>query len=213
MRSSTLSRRDRVTIAVLSFFFIMATTVELYFLVWHDELPARASSNFIARMFQIYGPADSAYYAPVSSLALALEALNVFVTQPLGLLLIYGIVTRRAWRFPLQLVVGSYLSYSVILYFLEAHVSGYANMSPHRPRNFFIFYAANAPWLIGYAWLALDAARVTLARFREASRAAKPTASASASAITDTPAKAPPGSTPALEQRDRIAPVVEELGQ
>ena len=187
----TLSRRDRATLAVLAFFFVMATTVELYFLVAHEHLAESARSNFIARMFEIYAPADRAYFQPVSSLAIALELLNVLVTQPLGLVIMYGIIKKRPWRYPLQLVVGSYLAYSVVLYFLEAQVSGFANMAARTPTNYALFYGANAPWLIGYAWLALDAGRVAVARFATTARVAE--------------------SAPALEERDGIAPVVEQL--
>ena len=35
---------------------------------------------------------------------------------------------RSPWRHPLQLLIGAYLSYSVILYFLVAHLSGYEAM-------------------------------------------------------------------------------------
>jgi hypothetical protein len=166
-----LTRREQATIAVLGFFFVVACTVELYFLLEHDHLPASAGSNFIAHMFQIYAPADRAYYAPVSSLAIALELLNVGVTQPLGLVLVYGVVKRRPWRMPLQLAVASYLSYSVVLYFVDAHVSGYANMEARTPGNFAIFFGANAPWLIGYGWLALDALRACIRTFAAAESA------------------------------------------
>ncbi|MGZ3439410.1 MAG: EXPERA domain-containing protein [Polyangia bacterium] len=153
-----MSRRDRFSVALLGFFGLIAVTLELYFLVCHRDLAARADSQLFARLFSIYGVADRGYFAPVSSLAVALEGINVFVMQPLCLLLIYAIVRGRAYRWPLQLGIGSYLAFSVVLYFLVAIISGYEEMTERSVRAFALFYGANLPWLVGYAWLALDAA-------------------------------------------------------
>ena len=180
-----MARRDKVTLALLGFFFVIGCTIELYFIVAHRELVAAAAHNPLAWLLSLYGPSDRAYFAAPSALALSLEGLNVFVTQPLGLVLAYAIVKKRAWRWPLQLAVGAYLAYSVVLYFLVAQVSGFADMAPHSFRTFSVFYAANLPWLAGYGWMAWDAARKIRAQL----------------------------SAPALVQRDRIAPVVEELGE
>jgi hypothetical protein len=156
---SIMSRRDRFTIALFALFALVAATLELYFVVHHRELAARAPTQPFARLFSIYGIADRGYYDPVSPLALALEAINVFVMQPLCALVVYAIVRRRAWRWPLQVAVGSYLSLSVVLYFTVAAVSGYADMAEHSGKAFALFYGGNAPWLLGYGWIAADAGR------------------------------------------------------
>lgn len=188
--SRRLSRRDKVTLALLGFFCAIAATIELYFVVAHRGLVAAAAHNPLAWLLSLYGPSDRDYFAAPSSLALSLEGLNVFVTQPLGLLLAWGIVRHRTWRWPLQLAVGSYLAYSVVLYFLNAQVSGFAGMSARTFRTFAVFYAANLPWLVGYAWMAWDAAREIRARLG-----------------------APARLSPALVERDRVAAVVEEVGE
>jgi cholestenol Delta-isomerase len=168
-----MSRRDRVTIGLFVFFGLVAGTLELYFLVHHRELVARTPTQLFARLFSIYGVADRGYYDAVSPLALALEGINVFVMQPLCALVVYAIVRGRAWRWPLQLAVGSYLSVSVVLYFAVAVVSGYADMAEHSGKAFALFYGANAPWLVGYGWIAVDAGRA-IARGFVASAAAQP---------------------------------------
>ena len=119
-----MSRRDKATLALIGFFFVIASTIELYFLVAHGRLVAAASHHPLAWLLSLYGPSDRAYFDAPSSLALSFEGLQVAVTQPLGAALAYAIVRRRAWRWPLQLAVGAYVTYSVILYFLVAHVSG-----------------------------------------------------------------------------------------
>jgi hypothetical protein len=154
-----MSRRDRFTILLLGFFALIAMTLELYFLAHHRDLPARAATELPARLFGIYGIADRGYFDRVSSLALALEGINVFVMQPLCGLLVYAIVRKRGWRWPLQLGIGAYLAMSVVLYFMVAIVSGYADMVEHSGKAFALLYGGNAPWLLGYGWLAVDAAR------------------------------------------------------
>ncbi|HEX6837534.1 MAG TPA: emopamil-binding family protein [Polyangia bacterium] len=158
-----MARRDRFTIGLLTFFALVAVTIELYFLAHHRDLVARAPTQLLAHLFSIYGLADRGYYDAVSPLALALEGINVFVMQPLCALVIYGIVRGRAWRWPLQLAVASYLAVSVVLYFTVAVVSGYVDMAEHSAKTFALLYGANAPWLVGYGWLAVDAG-LTIAR-------------------------------------------------
>ena len=158
-----MPRRDRITVGLLGFFTLIAVTLELYFIACHRDLPARMQTQLFARLFAIYGTADRAYFDPVSPLALALEIINVFALQPLCLLLIYAIVRRRPYRWPLQLGIGAYLGMSVVLYFLVGIVSGYDGMAERSGKTFALFYGANLPWLVGYGWLALEAG-LTIAR-------------------------------------------------
>ena len=158
-----MSRRDRIAVGILVFFLVIAATLELYFILCHHDLPARANTQLFARLFAIYGIADRGYFDPVSPLALTLEGINVFLMQPLCVLLIYAIARRRPYRWPLQLGIGAYLGLSVVLYFLAAIVSHYDSMPERSGAAFALFYGANLPWLLGYGWLAYDAG-VTIAR-------------------------------------------------
>lgn len=151
-----MSRSDRTIIGLLCFFILIAFSLELYWLIYRDELVQRAPHELFARLFQIYGDCDRAYYDRVSALAIGLEGINVYFTQLLNVALIYAIVARKHWRHTLQLLVGSYLTYSVVLYFYCAHVTGYPDMRYQAPWTFFLFYATNAPWILGYAYMAYD---------------------------------------------------------
>jgi hypothetical protein len=183
-----MRRRDKVTLAVLAFFFVPAVTVELYFVVAHRHLVAATPQNPLAWLLSLYGPTDSAFYDAPTPLGLFLEGFQVFVTTPLGLVLAWGIVRRRAWRWPLQLAVGAYVSYSVILYFAVEQLSGYGTMSGRSAGKLALLYGANLPWLVAYGWLGWDAAREMVARLGRAS-------------------------APTIVERERIAPVVEDFGE
>ena len=184
-----MSRRDKITVALLGFFFVMGFTIELYFVVAHRGLvAARAAHNPLAWLMSLYGPSDRDYFQAPSPLALSFEGFNVFVTQPLGIVLAWAIAKKRWWRWPAQLAIGAYVAYSVVLYFVIAQVGGFAGMSGRSFRTFAVFYGANLPWLVGYGWMAWDAAREIGASLR------RPLA-------------------PALVQREWVAPVVEELGE
>lgn len=183
-----MSRRDKATLALLGFFFLIAFTIELYYVVAHDRIVAEAGHNPLAWLLAIYGPSDRAYFDAPSPLTITLEGFNVVVTQPLGIALALAVWRRRNWRWPLQVAIGAYVTYSVVLYFAIAQVSGFAGMRDHSVRSFAIFYGANLPWLAGYAWLMWDAAREIALRFQR-------------------------GSAPAVVERDRVAPVVEQLGE
>jgi EXPERA (EXPanded EBP superfamily) len=141
----------------------------------------------LAWLLSLYGPSDQAYFESPSPVALGFEGFNVVVTTPLSVLLAYGVVRRRAWRWPLQLGISAYVVYSVVLYFLIAQISGFAGMPVHTARAFAIFYGANLPWLVGYAWLGWEAAREIGLRLLH--------------------------SAPTIVKRDRVAPVVEKIGE
>lgn len=167
-----MSTSDRVIIGLLAFFLCIAFSLELYWIVYNDSLVARADHELFARLFQIYGDADRAYYDKITPMAIGLEQINVFITQIVNVWLLWAIVQRVYYRHILQLVVGSYLAYSVVLYFWAAHVTGYPDMRYQSPYTFFLFYAPNLPWLLGYAYMAWDSIRYLGARLRGRASAA-----------------------------------------
>jgi hypothetical protein len=160
-----LSRADRVTIGLLGFFMVMAFTIELYFVLHYRDV--REQTGVFASAYAIYGAGDEAYYGRGNiHVPLALETINVFFTQALNALLIWAIVKGRAYRHPLQLLVSSYLAYSVLLYFWIAHVSGYAAMPVRGAWGYFIFYVPNMPWLLAHLWMGQQSFAAILRRFR-----------------------------------------------
>jgi hypothetical protein len=151
-----LPQKDRVILGLLLFYLLLAFTWEIYFVLYHDQLPARAEMDFMGRMCALYGEADRTYYDPVSPFTLSLESIQVFFSSWLNIWLIYAILKRKHYRHTLQLTVSSYLTYSVILYFLVAHVSGYAGMKEKDFAHFALFFGPNLPWLFGHAYMAYD---------------------------------------------------------
>jgi hypothetical protein len=161
-----LPKKDWVILGMQAFFFLMAVTVELYWVIYSRELVARSRTDLLARLFSYYGRADSAYFDTVTPFTHGLETIQVFVTQPLNLWLIYAIVKRRPYRHALQLTIASYLTYSVILYFWTAHLSGYASMRDHDPQTILLFALPNMPWLLGHIYMAYDSIRAINRSFR-----------------------------------------------
>jgi hypothetical protein len=159
-----MSSRDRTAAALVVFFILTAFTLEAYFVLNSGHLAERR--DVAARGFAFYGQGDRGYYDRVTTFEKGLESFNILVTQPLNLLLLWGILRRTLWRYPLQLAVCSYVSYSTALYLLSNHLSGYAEMPRHDLASFLIFYLPNLPWLAGNAWLAWGAARAIGAAFR-----------------------------------------------
>lgn len=171
-----MSRRDRVTIGILAFFLLLGGTIELYFLVFHADLPARARTELFARGMRFYAAADRSFYDPVTPLALTLEGVNVFFMQPLCVLLIYAIARGRRYRWPLQLGISAYLAVSVLFYYTVSILSGYAGMAEHTTGAYLLLYGANLPWLVAYGWLGYDAGRVIVRQFAAAPALREPAA-------------------------------------
>ena len=151
-----LSGEDKLTIGLLALFLMMACTLELYFVIHYRDI--NTQTDIFARAFGIYAAGDAAYYGQGNIyVPLTLESINVFFTQVLNVVLIRAIVKRRAYRYPLQLAVSAYVSYSVVFYFWLAHVSGYPGMPVRSAWGFFIFVTPNLPWLLGHLYLACRA--------------------------------------------------------
>ena len=149
------ARRDRTVVAICLFFIAVAVTVELWWVRHATSLPAQQS--WLADGFSLYAMGDRGYYDHVSPFEISLESFHVYFTQALYVALIAGTLRGAPWRFPLQLCVGAYVSYSVLLYFTAKHMTGYAETPVHDLPSFLMLVVPNLPWLFASLFLALDA--------------------------------------------------------
>jgi hypothetical protein len=163
-RLARLPGSDRAIVAMVVAFIASAFTLELYWLVHHDELPARVGTDALARLYRVYGAVDPGFYDRVTPFTVGLELINVGFTQVLNVMLLVGIVKDRWYRYPLQLVVGSYVAYSVVLYFAVGHLSGYP--TDRSLGGFLLFYAPNLPWLLAHLYMVGHATAALRRRFR-----------------------------------------------
>jgi hypothetical protein len=170
-----LSGTDRITLVMLAFYLVLAFTLELYFVLFHGTLPAR--HDVFADAYRLYGRGDRNYYnGPDPYLPLALEALNIAVTQIVNLVLIWAILRARWWRHALQLIMASYLTYSVVLYFTATTWSSLGSTALWRGRaGLILFIVPNLPWLLGPIYLGYQSA-VTILRALRARESTGPEA-------------------------------------
>jgi EXPERA (EXPanded EBP superfamily) len=160
-----MTRGDRITLWFIVFFCAVAITIEAYWLLHVHDMAQQ--DHVLARGFAFYGRGDRGYYNEISGFELTLEAINVFITVPAYIVLAYAIINRRPWRWPWQLCVSAYVTYSVILYFTAKHAVGYSQMAEHDLASFLILYVPNLPWLIGNGFFAIEAARVIMRVVRQ----------------------------------------------
>jgi hypothetical protein len=158
-----LPPRDRGIVALIVFFMVVGWTLELYFVLFARSLGTR--TDFMARLWSYYAPADHAYFDRVTREEYGLESFHVFFTQWIHAWLIYAIVKRAAYRYSLQLAVGVCVTFSTCVYLLSKHLSGYVDMTQVTTANLVMLYGANAPWALGNFYLAWDAARAIHSRF------------------------------------------------
>ena len=163
---SELETRDRAIVAMLAVFTVFNLTFDLALVVNAGHLGERRGGDWASALWAIYAGADRLWI--VAPWSRAQEAINVFWTSALNVWLIWAIVARRAYRHALQLALGSYLSYSVILYWLAGHLSGYEGMRSLTASNFALFYGTALPWLVGHLYLTYDSAVAITRRFTSA---------------------------------------------
>jgi hypothetical protein len=156
---SVLSTRDKIVIGLIVFFTSVAVTLELYWLIFNQVMESR--TDMLGRALAIYWRADYTYritgYPIEKAFTLSLEGVNTLVTPFVSALLIWAILKRRTYRYPLQLLIGSYTAYGTLLYYSVAHISGYAVVSDRSAATYLMFYLLNLPWLASYAWMTYDA--------------------------------------------------------
>jgi EXPERA (EXPanded EBP superfamily) len=163
-----LPLKDKTIIGMLVFFLLVAV-LEAWWLLNTHRLVELSSTSFWARLFQIYGDCDASYYDRVSPLSRTLETINVCFSQFLNVALIHAIVKRKQYRHALQLCLASYLTYSLVVYYMQAHLSGYADMKYKTTGMFLLFYGVNAPWIVFYFYMARDSFRAIVQRFAPSS--------------------------------------------
>jgi hypothetical protein len=156
-----LPAKDKAIIGLVLFFTAGALTLELYWLIFNQEMESR--TDLFARIFALYWPADYTYRIPgvpiEKSFTLALEGVNTFLTPWLSILLIWAILKRRPYRYALQLTIATYTFYGTLVYYLVAHISGYAAFEYKGAYTYMVFYLASLPWIAGYAWIGWNAFR------------------------------------------------------
>ena len=163
-----LGAKDRAMVALLAFFSVFNLTLDLALIRRGAALPSLVGRDWIADLWSWYAEADRFWVA--ASWSLAQEWFNVWVTTLVNVVLIAGIVRATPWRYPLQLTLGAYLSYSCLQYFLIGHLGGYEGMRARTPRAFAMFYGLTLPWLAAHAWLAADAFVVITRRLGASAR-------------------------------------------
>lgn len=164
---NSIPAKDKWIVTLLVFFLSVAFSLELYWIVYADSLVARSHTDWIAYLYSIYGEADRAYFDSVTPFTLGLETINVFVSQILNVWLIWAILAEKRYRYALQLTVGSFLTYSVVLYFWVFHLAEYADMQYQSAYTFIILIVPNLPWLLGYLYLAWDAYRAIIGQQKQ----------------------------------------------
>jgi phenylpropionate dioxygenase-like ring-hydroxylating dioxygenase large terminal subunit len=150
----------------LVFFIIFNATVDLYWVMHVHALPALAKTDLFARMFEIYSAADHAYFDKVTQEELALEIFNSTITQTFNIWLLIALLWRWPLRVPLQMAVGAWVSYSVILNWTSAALTGFAGMDEKTLGNFFTFFSASLPWLAGHLFITYEAIAQALVALR-----------------------------------------------
>ena len=163
---SGLSTKDRFIVGGLIFFCLFNLTIDLYLIYNHAVLPERAATSWLAWGWKMYADvADDQWI--VGPWSLAQEALNVYASTLFNAWIIWAIVKRLPWRYPLQLALGAYMVYSLVLYHFAGHLSGYEGMSDKTLMAFAMYYGAGLPWVGFHLSLAWDAFGAIVRRFAE----------------------------------------------
>ncbi|HVH80426.1 MAG TPA: hypothetical protein VM782_13610, partial [Stellaceae bacterium] len=110
-----MAANEKASLWLIAFFAVIAYTLELLWLYHAFDWPTQ--TGIWATGARYYGMGDRAYWDQPSYFEVGLESFNVFFIVASELWLGYAILRRRLYRWPLELCVGGYLTYSVLYYF------------------------------------------------------------------------------------------------
>ena len=150
----------KILIGLLIFFSVIALFIELPWLLTSFDLPQL--DNLWQQIWSFYALADRGYYDQVSGFERGLESFQIFITQWPDLLLCWAIPQRKSYACVLQIIIGSYVAFSTVMYLMAKHLSGYALMPVHDLGAFLILYLFNLPWIIGNLYIAAHGAKTML---------------------------------------------------
>lgn len=147
---------SRVVLGLLLFYLVFNATVDLQWVIHAHELPALMPSHWIARLYQGFAAVDHGYFDRVGQGELALETVNITLTQALYVLLLVALLRRWPVRVALQIGIGAAMAYSVLFNWTAAAVTGFANMDERSLGSFALFFGASSPWLLGHLYFVAD---------------------------------------------------------
>ena len=157
-----MAANEKASLWLIAFFAVIAYTLELLWLYHAFDWPTQ--TGIWATGARYYGMGDRAYWDQPSYFEVGLESFNVFFIVSTELWLGYAILRRRLYRWPLELCIGGYLTYSVIYYFTVK--IAFPQMFAQDITSYTMLIVPNLPWLFGGAWWIWDASAVILRAVR-----------------------------------------------
>lgn len=127
------------------------------------EMVICRGTGFMSKQLDLYAAADFRYQNPMDSGTAAMEAITAIIEGPMCLLVAYGMINNKQWRWPLQLIVTTMQMYGLIWFCIQPLWSeeGYSgHMATDDPFLFWVIaVGCNAPWGIFPPMLWLQAWR------------------------------------------------------
>lgn len=161
-------RPNSVVVTLVALVIAFNFTLALYWVAHTGDLPARAEhGDALALLFKYYAVADPAFYDRITQQELGIGWINVTAAQGLYLWLLASLLRCRPEWPVLQLSIGSFVSYSVLIHWWCAAIAGFPDIADKGSAYILLFFAAGAPWLLVHLYIAWDAWRAIMLRIGE----------------------------------------------
>ncbi|KAM6976698.1 3-beta-hydroxysteroid-Delta(8),Delta(7)-isomerase [Aplochiton taeniatus] len=137
--------------------------IEGWFSLYYEIIPA--DQSFLSQLWKEYSKGDSRYVI-ADNFTVCMETVTAWLWGPFSVWTVFAFLTKRSYRFVLQLIVSLGQLYGAVLYFYTEHRDGYAHSELGHPVYFwFYFVFMNVLWiviplmLLADAWTHLSAAQ------------------------------------------------------
>ncbi len=150
-----LPTNHKVIIGLTVAFTAVVLTLELYWLVFNQEMENRIdvlARALACRLHQSHPRVEKAF-------DFVARGMNTLFTPIPSFVLIWAILARKSYRYPLQLVIATYTVYGRSSTTASRIISGYAVFEYKTAYTCLLFYLVNMPWFVGYGWMGWDAFR------------------------------------------------------
>jgi len=125
---------------------------------WTDYVPANETfpsnlwttyKNMWAHGWREYAKGDSRYMKEYDPFVITMEAFTAVVDTTLAAIAGYGILHRKAYRYPILLLVSAFQLYGDVLYFLTEYIEGYMHVDFSHWLYYIVYFTFfNTFWIV-----------------------------------------------------------------
>lgn len=144
--SVNIPMKERILTCWLAVTAAIHMIIEGYIVVT-PEFYTHTADTYLSEAWKEYTKADSRY-ATRDSFIISMEAVTAFAVGPMCVMATFGVLQRKAWRWPLLIILSVCQIYGDVLYYGTCYLEGFVHSRPETLYFWVYFVILNALWIV-----------------------------------------------------------------